>query len=172
LHKVVAVALATGALALCSGNLRAQPSITAIANVSDVGLSVIDVQDLQFGTVTPGAATFLDPQVSANAGKFEIRGAQRAEIAVDITLPVALTVGPWSMPISFGANAACHRNRDQQAQCTYFDPSTTLITNIRNRNFPDNLRMIWIGGTVTPPAAQFPGVYRGSVTLTVAYTGN
>jgi len=166
------VAVGIAALVLFGGGVRAQGSVLARADLSDVILSVLDVQDLQFGTVVPGIATSVDPQTSVNAGKFEIRGAQRAEIGVDLTLPLALSVGPWSMPISFGANAACHRNRDQQGQCTYFDPSATLITTIRNRAYPDNLRLIWIGGTVTPAAAQFPGVYRGTVTLTVTYTGN
>jgi hypothetical protein len=76
------------------------------------------------------------------------------------------------MPIAFGPTGACHRFRDQQNQCTYFDPGTTLVTRIRNRNFPDNLRIIWVGGTATPAAAQFPGVYRGTVVLATAYTGN
>ena len=172
-RAAAAVAGAIAALVLSGGSLQAQSaSVLARAEVTDVALSVLDVQDLQFGTVIPGVAATVDPQTSASAGKFEIRGAQRAEIAVDLSLPAALTVGPWSMPVSFGANGACHRNRDQQAQCTYFDPSTTLVTNIRNRTFPDNLHIVWVGGTVSPGAAQFPGVYRGSVTLTVAYTGN
>ena len=170
--RVAAVALAIAALVMPGVSLRAQTSIVARAEVTDVALSALDIQDLQFGTVVPGVATTVDPQTSANAGQFEIRGAQRAEIAVDLTLPPALTVGPWSMPIIFGANSACHRFRDQQTQCTYFDPSTTLVTNIRNRTFPDNLRIVWIGGTVSPTVAQFPGVYRGNVTMTVTYTGN
>ncbi len=167
-----ALALAIASLLASSGVLCAQASIVARAEITDIALTARDVQDLQFGTVPPGLATTVDPQTSASAGKFEIRGAQRAEITIDLTLPPALTIGPWSMPISFGANAACHQNRDQQAQCTYFDPSTTLITNIRNRVFPDNLQIVWIGGTVTPGAAQSPGVYSGTVTLMTAYTGN
>lgn len=170
--RVAPVALAVVALVLSGGVLCAQASIVARAEITDIALTVRDVQDLQFGTVLPGMATTVDPQTSATAGKFEIRGAQRAEITIDLTLPPALTVGPWSMPISFGANSACHRNRDQQSQCTYFDPSTTLTANIRNRVFPENLQIVWVGGTVTPAAAQFPGVYSGTVTLMAAYTGN
>ena len=167
-----ALVIASAVLLLSSGGLRAQTSIVARAEITDIAVTVRDVQDLQFGTVLPGFPTTVDPQTSANAGKFEIRGAQRAEITIDLTLPPALTVGPWSMPINFDANAACHRNRDQQAQCTYFDPSTTLITNIRNQAFPDNLQIVWVGGTVSPTPAQFPGVYSGTITLMAAYTGN
>ena len=170
--RLAAMALAVAALLLSEGVLMAQASAVARAELSDVALSVLNLQDLEFGTVVPGVATAVDPQTSVNAGKFEIRGTRRAEIAVDLTLPPALTVGPWSMPVSFGASGACHRNRDQQVQCTYFDPSTTLITNIRNRWFPENLHIVWIGGTVSPTATQFPVLYRGTVALTVAYTGN
>ncbi len=161
-------------LATAPTSLAAQgvASVVARAEVSDVALSVLDVQGLGFGDVTPGISTILDPQASVNAGKLEIRGARNAEITVDFTLPADLTVGAFSMPTSFSGTAACHHNRDQQSKCTYFDPATTLVTRIRNRSFPDNLRIIWIGGTVSPALAQFPGVYRGTISVTTAYTGN
>jgi hypothetical protein len=168
-----AIAASMGLALLVGRPLVAQSgSLVARAELDATALSVLNVQDLRFGTVTPGLATNVDPRMSANAGKFEIHGARRAEIAVDLSLPPALTVGPWSMPIGFGANGACYRNRDQQNLCAYFDPSTTLVTNIRNQNFPNNLVVVWIGGTVSPAVAQFPGVYRGTITLTAAYTGN
>ena len=65
-----------------------------------------------------------------------------------------------------------HRNRNQQAQCTYFDPSTTLIARLRPTPFPNNTYFIWIGGTAVPSPTQFPGVYTATITATVAYTGN
>jgi len=153
--------------------LRAQTASLAVrAEVTDVSLSLRSVQDLSFGDVTPGASATVDPQVSANAGTFEIRGASGAEITVDMTVPPALTVGAFSMPVSFGGASGCHHNRYQQDKCTYFDPTTTLVTNIRNRKFPDNLRVVWFGGMASPTGTQFPGVYKGTVTLTAAYTGN
>jgi hypothetical protein len=76
------------------------------------------------------------------------------------------------MPITFGARAGCARARAQQRRCTYFDPSTTWVDRIRNRRTPNDTYYLWIGGTVTPSAGQFPGIYRGTITLTVAYTGN
>ena len=167
---MVSVTLALGSITY---PLRAQTaSLTVRAEVTDVSLSLLNVQDLSFGDVTPGASTIVDPQVSANAGAFEIRGAAGAEITVDITVPAALTVGAFSMPVSFGAAAGCHHNRYQQDKCAYFDPSTTLVTNIRNKKFPDNLRIVWFGGMASPTGTQFPGVYKGTVILTAAYTGN
>ena len=91
---------------------------------------------------------------------------------IDHTLPTILAVGALSMRISFGPTSGCHRNGDQQNACQYFDPTAVLITTIRNQNAPNNLRIIWIVGTVSPALGQFPGVYRGTVTLTAAYTGN
>lgn len=147
-------------------------SVVARAEVSDVVLSVSVVQSLAFGNVTPGVPTTIDPRSSANVGEFELRGAKGTEITIDIALPVVITVGPYSMPISFGPTAGCHHNRDQQNKCAYFDPAITLVTRIRNRTFPDNLRIIWIGGTASPAVSQAAGVYQGTIGLTTAYTGN
>jgi hypothetical protein len=173
IYWLLRAAAATIAFGVASYPLSGQTaSLTARAEVTDVALSLLNVQDLSFGDVTPGLSTTIDPQISANAGTFEIRGASGAEITLDMNVPPALTVGPFSMPVSFGGAAGCHHNRYQQDKCTYFDPSTTLVTNIRNRKFPENLRIVWFGGTASPTGTQFPGVYRGTVTLTAAYTGN
>jgi hypothetical protein len=46
------------------------------------------------------------------------------------------------------------------------------VQRIRNQNYPNNTFYVWIGGTVSPSAAQNPGVYLGTIQLSVAYTGN
>lgn len=146
-------------------------SIQAVANVSTIALSAGFVQELDFGVVVAGAPTTIDPR-SGLAGAFVIHGTRNAEIQVTITLPAALTLGGSSMPIAFGPNAGCHRNRNQLNNCTYFDPAAPLIVRIRNQNPPDNHYWVWIGGTVTPAPAQPGGTYAGNITLTAAYTGN
>ena len=152
---------------------RAQTaSLAARAEIDVTALAVLNVRGVDFGTVPPGLATSVDPRTSPQAGKFEIRGTRNAEVSVTLTLPAALTVGAFAMPVGFGATGACYRNRDQQPLCAYFDPSVPLVTRLRNRPFPDNLVVVWVGGTVTPALTQFPGVYRASITLTAAYTGN
>jgi hypothetical protein len=167
------VAAAMITLGIASYQLSGQTAaITVRAEVADASLSLENVQDLVFGSVTPGLPITIDPQISGNAGTFEIRGASGAEIVVDMTVPPALTLGPFSMAVSFGGAAGCHHNRYQQDKCSYFDPSNTLVTNIRNRKSPDNLRVVWFGGTASPDGTQSPGVYEGTVTLTAAYTGN
>jgi hypothetical protein len=166
-------AITAGLLSLGATPAASQlASLTATAQVDATVLSVLNVSNLEFGSVPPGVATTVDPKTAANAGKFEIRGTSGAEISVTLALPTQLVVGPWSMPLSFGSQGACYRNRDQQPQCAYFDPSASLVTRIRNRKFPDNLLIVWVGGTVNPALTQFPGVYHASVLLTAAYTGN
>ena len=147
-------------------------SIVVEVSVSTTALSVAQNTELTFGAVPVGVATTVDPQASVNAGEFEIHGNRNAEISITMTLPDSLRVGANAMPISFGANGGCHRNRIQQAQCDYFDPTTPLVVRIRNTPTPNNTYIVWMGGTVTPSPTQQPGIYRGTITLTTAYTGN
>ncbi|HEX9727175.1 MAG TPA: DUF4402 domain-containing protein [Gemmatimonadales bacterium] len=161
-------------LTSAGGSAAAQSALmTASAEVSTIAISIFGSQPLDFGAVIPGAATLIDPK-SGTAGIFEIRGARRAEFTLTMALPTQLTTGggPHTMPISFGPNGGCHRNQDQQANCTYYDPSSTLVANLRAPPFPNNTYFVWIGGTVSPSPTQFPGVYTGVISASVAYTGN
>ena len=173
--RVPLLALARLALGTVASPLLAQTaSMTASATVSDVTISIDAAQELQFGGVAPGTPTYVDPKTSATAGLFEIRGARRAEFTLSMLLPMQLTTGagPHAMPITFGAAGACYRDRSQRNQCAYYDPAITLVNRLRNDAFPNNTFYVWVGGTVSPSAAQFPGVYAGLITASVAYTGN
>lgn len=149
-------------------------SMQVLAEVSDIQISIAPVAQLQFGDVMPGAVRTVDPSVSVEAGKFEILGARRAEFTLTMTLPSVLRAGPgpYAIPIAFGPAAGCHYPRDRQNQCTLWDPATVLTARIRPTPPPTNTFYVWLGGTVTPDAAQMPGVYSGIVTASVAYTGN
>jgi len=163
--------LLQGALtATATAQGTASTSVTAV--VTTVGLSIGQKADLLFGAVTPGVSTVIDPRTAATPGMWEIHGSRSAEIAVSFVLPDSLRVGPHAMPIAFGAQAGCGRNRNQQNQCSYFDPAAGWVDRIRNNPTPKDTYYIWMGGTVSPAAGQFPGIYRGTITLTVAYTGN
>lgn len=157
--------------------LRAQSgtaSMQVLVAVASAQLSIVAQSALRFGSVIPGTARTVDPRTSVDAGKFEIRGARRAEITLTMTLPTELRAGagPNAMPIAFGATAGCYDQRDQQSRCTTYDPATTLITRIRPTPPPDNTMYVWLGGTVTPGGTQVPGSYLAVVTASVAYTGN
>lgn len=156
---------------------QATAAITARADISNTALIVGQLNQLQFGAVIPGTPTIINPRDPANAGKFVIHGNKNAEIRVTFALPTVLTVGPWTMPISFAddpvvGKLGCHRNQDQQNNCTRYTPTAPLVARIRNNAPPQNTFYVWIGGKVSPALGQQPGTYRAPVTLSVVYTGN
>lgn len=171
LVRLAACGLLSGAL-VSNAAAQGTASIQAVAQVSTNGLSAARMNDLAFGSVMPGVPTVVDPRSSASSGLWEVQGTRNAEIAAAFSLPDSLRVGAHAMGITFGAQAGCGRDRNQQNQCTYFDPSVGWVDRIRNNPNPKNTYYIWIGGTVSPTAGQFPGIYTGTITLTVAYTGN
>jgi hypothetical protein len=169
-------ALAALALAALPRGAAAQASalITATADVNTTALAISNQVNLTFGTVVAGVPTTIDPKTSASAGFFVIQGAKNAEISVTFTLPTELRAGagPHTIPLSFGAQGACARPQNNQATCTYFDPSVGVVDRIRNQNPPNNHFHVWLGGTVSPSPTQFGGVYTATVTMSVSYTGN
>jgi hypothetical protein len=146
-------------------------AVGVAAEISTTALTVAQIRDVLFGNVVPGAPTVLDGR-NPSAGEFQINGNRNAEVAVTMTLPAVLSTGFWTMPISFGGSSGCWRRLSGQAQCTFWDPNTVLIERIRNSAPPNNRLFVWIGGTVSPGPTQTPGVYLGTITLSVAYTGN
>jgi hypothetical protein len=168
-----AAAAAAAVLSSAALQARAQTaSLVADVEISTTILSIVNPQDLRFGAQVPGTPMTVDARTSANAGALVIHGNRNAEISITWTLPAALVVGPYAMPVSFGPTSGCWRNRTGQAGCTRYDPRTTLIRRIRNARSPNNTFFVWLGGTVSPTPTQHPGMYRAPVTLSVVYTGN
>ncbi len=140
-------------------------NVQATANVLG-NLTVTGQQDLLFGDVFPGLAKTVAP-ADGGAGRFQIGGTGTYEVSLDFTLPGTLSDGVVStMPISFGGNSAGYGPNISTVSST-FDPS-----GVTNANLVGGALYVFIGGTVTPAAAQTPGGYSGTVTLTVAYTGS
>jgi hypothetical protein len=166
-------------LAVCTGLALAAPAGVAAQAAASIGvqagvvteaLTIVRTGALEFGPVLPGIATTVNPRTAANAGAFELRGMQRADFTATFTLPAALTLGAFSMPIAFGPQSGC-QDKDARGSCRYFDPRAPFTGQIANRPAPRNSFFFWLGGTVTPAANQQPGLYRGTITLQVAYTG-
>jgi hypothetical protein len=175
-----AASLALAALALLAvpGRLPGQviASLGATVLIDNTALTIAQLNELDFGVVVPGIPTSIGPK-TALAGKFVLHGAKNAEARITFALPTLLTVGPHSMPISFADDPiigkfGCHRNQDQQANCTAYTPSTALVIRIRNNAPPQNTFYVWIGGKVSPAVGQQPGIYTGLVTMSAVYTGN
>jgi hypothetical protein len=172
--------LAGLALFVAPGRLVAQSVATAsfgaTAVIDNTAVTIGQLNGLDFGVVVPGTPTTIGPK-TALAGKFVIHGSKNAEVRITFALPTVLTVGPNSMPISFtddpvAGRMGCHRNQDQQNNCTTYTPSAPLVVRIRNNAPPQNTYFVWIGGKVSPAVGQQPGTYTGLVTMSAVYTGN
>jgi len=173
-RTLVMLTAIAGVPAVVQAQLPATGSITISADVTPDGLTISSANFLNFGILIPGTPTTLNARTSVNAGKFDIRGAQRAEFTLTLTLPTELRIGlgPLSLPVTFDGTSGCASNRDNQNSCSTFNPSTVLTARIRNRVAPDNTYFVWLGGTVSPTVGQSPGVYTAVISALVQYTGN
>jgi len=154
----------------------ATASLVATTRIDNTAVTVGQLNNLDFGLVVPGTPTTIAPK-AATAGKFVVHGTKNAEVRITFALPGLLQRGAFTMPISFtddpvAGRMGCHRNQDQQQNCTAFTPSAPLLIRIRNNPPPQNTYFVWIGGKVSPALGQAPGLYTGTVTLTAVYTGN
>jgi hypothetical protein len=170
-----AVALPAAPRPLLSQSTAAA-SFGATALIDNTAVTIGQLNGLDFGIVVPGVPTTIGPK-SALAGKLVIHGSKNAEVRITFALPAVLTLGLNVMPISFAddpvaGKMGCHRNQDQQANCTTYTPSLPLIVRIRNNPPPQNTYYVWIGGKVSPIVGQQPGTYTGNVTMSAVYTGN
>ena len=87
---------------------------------------------------------------------------------MDFVLPANLSFGINTMPISFANGDAGWNPADASGTAAGFDPNAGTAENLSATGFG----YVWLGGTVTPAAAQAPGVYTANVALDVVYTGN
>lgn len=148
----------------------AQPN-NATINANATVLQPVTVtagQDLDFGNVFPGVNKTLAPD-APTAGRWDVTGSSGAEIALALTTPANLSDGTNNLAIVFGAGSAGYATTSV-APTTTFDPAAGATASLSGA-LPGEL-YVWIGGTVQPTADQPSGVYTGTVTLTVNYTGN
>lgn len=142
-------------------------NITAQANVV-TPITVTPQINLDFGNVFPGVAKTV-PRTAATAGRWRASGFGGAQVTLSFTLPTNLTSGANTLPISFGAGTAGRNTVLDAATATAFDPAAGATANLAAA--PASELFVWIGGTVTPTVAQPAGLYTGTITLTVSYTG-
>lgn len=155
------------------GRLAAQSgaSVTADAVVVTVGMAITTLRDLDFGTVIKGVATTVLP-TAATAGAWQVTGSSNAFVIVSFTLPTQLTniqaLPGSTMPITFSLTSArWNRATNNPAAGTAFNPAIGVVGRFGP---PPNPNMyIWLGGTVNPAAAAKPGIYRGTVVVSLVY---
>ena len=163
-------------LAVClgvPGSVVAQSgaSVSADAVVVTVGMTITTLRDLNFGTVIKGVPTTVLP-TAATAGEWQVTGSSNAFVIISFTLPTQLTniqaLPGSTMPIAFsGVSAIWRRATNNPAGGTIFNPAAGAVGRFGP---PANPNMyVWVGGTVNPAATAKPGIYQGTVIVSLIY---
>jgi len=170
--RAIAVGLLFG-LAAIPRAARGQNSggITIDAEVIGVGMTITTLRNLDFGQVTKGIATSVLP-TAAGAGEWQVTGNKNAFALVTFTLPTQLTniqaLPGSTMPITFGVTSALwQRATNNPLGATPMDPAVGTVA--RFGPTANATIYIWIGGTVSPAATAKPGVYVGTVVVSLVY---
>lgn len=161
-------------LAVVSARAPAQipsSSVTADAVVVNGGMTISTLRDLAFGTVIKGVATTVLP-TAPTAGAFQVTGSANAFATISFTLPAVLTniqaLPGSTMPITFsGTSARWNRAVNDAAAGTAFDPASGAVG--RFGPPPNPNLYIWLGGTVNPALTAKPGIYQGTVVVSLTY---
>jgi hypothetical protein len=125
------------------------------------------VQSVSFGTVFPGIAKSVLRTDALNSGRFDIRAAAGSQLQLSFALPTVMTgPGGVTMPLSFAGNDAGFSATQSVASQVGFDPRVPFVATLGP---PPGRAAVFLGGTVTPLAAQPAGSYTGTITLTVVY---
>ncbi len=163
-------------LAVClgvPGSVVAQSgaSVSADAVVVTVGMTITTLRDLNFGTVIKGVPTTVLP-AAATAGEWQVTGSSNAFVIISFTLPTLLTniqaLPGSTMPITFsGVSAIWRRATNNPVGGTIFNPAAGAVGRFGP---PANPSMyVWVGGTVNPAATAKPGIYQGTVIVSLIY---
>ena len=155
-------AMAVALLSLASAAQAQSANIQALATVY-TPITVSGARNLDFGTVFPGVAKSI-AVAGATSGRFDLTGQNSGNVNLTFTLPANLTSGGNNLPI--GTWTGCHNGTNVTAGCSAFTPSASATAAALSAA---GALFVWVGGTVTPGAAQAAGNYTGTVALTVSY---
>jgi hypothetical protein len=162
------LALAFAAVAFAGASVaQAQVSGSIAANATvQTPLTVTGANSLDFGNVFPGVNKTIDAVTGgASSGRFDVAGQGSAQVNIDFILPTNLVNGGNNLAI--GSWTAARFGTNTQASGVSFNPTGTETTNLDAAG----TLFVWLGGQVSPTAAQVAGLYTANVTMTVAYTG-
>lgn len=146
-------------------------SVSADAVVVTVGMAIATLRDLNFGTVIKGVPATVLP-TAATAGAWQVTGSSNAFVIVSFTLPTQLTniqaLPGSTMPISFnGVSAIWRRATNNPVGGTIFNPATGAVGRFGPSANPT--MYVWLGGTVNPALTAKPGIYQGTVIVSLVY---
>lgn len=127
-------------------------------------LSVTGLRNLAFGPVIRGIQSSVAPSDPVRSGQFEFVTPIGNSVRLQFTLPTRLN-GPSGarLTISFSTTDAIALGQGPTSVPVTFNPNQTQTFNIVSSN------RIWVflGGRVSPTAAQATGNYTNTVTFTV-----
>jgi hypothetical protein len=136
--------------------------VTASAATAQVAAS--GVRNLAFGVVVGGIATHVLPSDAVKSGQFQVQSSNGTRVRLQFTLPNRLN-GPAgaTMPLSFGATDAMLSGNAGNNNLVTFNPSNPQSVQV----VPSSPIIVFLGGTVSPPANQAFGAYANTITLTI-----
>jgi spore coat protein U-like protein len=168
----LALALLLGLLPAAAAAQGVAVNGTITANVIGGSITFNNLQDINFGTVPRGVSTTV-LRNAAGAAKVQVTGSSNAFAQIRFTLPAQLpniqALPGVNMPITFSATSAgWNRDSDDPGGGTAFNPAVG-VNNARFGPPPRPYLYVYLGGTVTPSPTQAPGIYQGSIILTITY---
>lgn len=121
--------------------------------------------NLNFGDVFIGynkTVTDLDPL----AGRFQFyhTDGRRENVRITFGLPSTLTNGINSVPIIFSQSYSSYGYANSTTGRIYFNPYNPLIIKNLRRN---RIVYFWLGGTIQSSNNIIPGIYSGTIQITV-----
>ncbi len=144
--------------------LAAALVLLASAVPASAQVTVSGIRNLAFGPVIRGVATHVLPSDAIKSGQFRFITAIGNRVRLQFTLPTRLN-GPAgaTLPISFNTTDGIAVGSGATSVPVTFNPNTAQTYNIVTSTTIN----VFIGGTVTPAAAQAIGAYTNTITLTV-----
>ena len=133
-------------------------------NVFSQDVFAFTLNNLDFGDVYIGYSKIVN-HTDAGAAKFRLYQNRKNNPNINVTfaLPGSLVNGTYSVPVTFGSTTSAWSLTDLPTGRTNFNPNTTLRRRLaRNTNL-----YIWLGGNVIIPVSNIPGVYSGTITVTI-----
>jgi hypothetical protein len=125
---------------------------------------VIGQRDLAFGGVIRNIPKHILPGDPVRSGQFEFRATLNNTVRITFTLPTRLN-GPAgaTMPIAFSTTDGNLKGQGPTSSLIVFNPNAANTWNLVSSNTFN----VWIGGTVSPAAAQAFGSYSNTISMTV-----
>ncbi len=125
------------------------------------------LNDLNFGDVFIGYSEEV-LHTDERAAKFYFYHTKfyRADLLITFNLPGFLTNGKNNIPIKFNSSHAAWSRFDRKNGRKSFNPNSPLELRRTFFYFPT---YIWLGGSINTNYGLAPGIYNGTITLTIEF---